>query len=326
MSEPILSVRDLTISFPRRAAPPVTVVDRVGFDVMPGEIVGIVGESGSGKSLTARSVLQLIPKTARVAGSIRFRGEDVLEMSPAKVRAMRGAEVSMVFQDPMTSFNPVMRIGDQIAEAMTMHGRRATPAKIAELLSRVGIVDPEQRARSYPHEFSGGMRQRALTAMAIANDPALLIADEPTTALDVTVQDQIMQLMRDLNRTSGTAILLITHNIAVVASMCQRVVVMYAGRIVEDGPMDSVLSNPQHPYTWSLMQSVPRIDRAAERLVAIKGQPPDPAEPLSGCKFHPRCPWATRECAEAEPELQQVAPFHSVRCWAPIGNTAASTQ
>jgi peptide/nickel transport system ATP-binding protein len=312
MSEPVLSIRDLSVSFPHA-----TVVDGVGFDVMPGEIVGVVGESGSGKSMTARSVLRLLPKIARITGSIRFRGQEVLAMSPREIRAMRGALVSMVFQDPMTSFNPVLRIGDQIAEAMTLHGktnRKTVAERVSALLASVGISNPKARARAYPHEFSGGMRQRALTAMAVANGPALLIADEPTTALDVTVQDQILQLMRDLNEKSGTAILLITHNIAVVASLCQRLIVMYAGRVVEDGPADAVLTKPRHPYTWALLQSVPRLDRTQDgpdmRLIAIKGQPPDPAEPLSGCKFHPRCPWVEERCTTAEPPLEA-----GVRCW-----------
>jgi oligopeptide/dipeptide ABC transporter ATP-binding protein len=299
---------------------------------MPGEIVGVVGESGSGKSMTARSVLRLLPRTAEVQGSIRFRGDEILEMSANEIRAMRGALVSMVFQDPMTSFNPVLRIGDQIAEAIAIHarggnstGRTSLGERVAGLLARVGIADPKARARSYPHEFSGGMRQRALTAMAVANGPALLIADEPTTALDVTVQDQILRLMRDLNQQSGTAILLITHNIAVVASLCQRLIVMYAGRVVEDGPTDEVLSAPQHPYTWSLLQSVPRIDRASGRLTAIKGQPPDPAAPLAGCKFHPRCPRAEQRCGEEEPPLEHVAPSHAARCWVRTHKTAAAT-
>jgi oligopeptide/dipeptide ABC transporter ATP-binding protein len=309
---PVLSVKDLRVSFPAA-----TVVDGVSFDVMPGEIVGVVGESGSGKSMTAKSVLRLLPKTATLTGSVRFRGDEVLAMSPAQIRAMRGALVSMVFQDPMTSFNPVLRIGDQIAEAMTLHAkvpRKTLRERVAGLLESVGIANPDQRARAYPHEFSGGMRQRALTAMAVANGPALLIADEPTTALDVTVQDQILQLMRDLNAQSGTAILLITHNIAVVASLCQRLIVMYAGRVVEDGPTDEVLTSPRHPYTWSLLQSVPRLDRAADRLIAIQGQPPDPAAPPAGCRFHPRCPWVEDRCTTAEPTLDEVASGHHVRC------------
>ena len=326
---PILAVRDLHIAFPRAAAPPVTVVEGVNFDVMPGEIVGLVGESGSGKSMTARSVLRLVPKSAELRGSIRFRGDEILDMSPDEIQAMRGALVSMVFQDPMTSFNPVLRIGDQIGEAITIHeraGRKSLGERVAGLLASVGIAKPKERARAYPHEFSGGMRQRALTAMAVANGPALLIADEPTTALDVTVQDQILQLMRDLNERSGTAILLITHNIAVVASLCRRLIVMYAGRVVEDGPADAVLSAPQHPYTWSLLQSVPRVDRPVGRLTAIKGQPPDPAAPPAGCKFHPRCPWAVKRCGEQEPPLEKLDPSHAVRCWVKMSNIAAAAQ
>ena len=201
-------------------------------------------------------------------------------MRPERLRAFRGADVAMIFQDPMTSFNPVLRVGDQIAEAIAIYhpaARRTLAGRVKDLLARVGIANPRQRARDYPFQFSGGMRQRALTAMAVANGPALLIADEPTTALDVTVQDQIMRLMRDLNRESGTAILLITHNIAVVASLCQRVIVMYAGRVVEDGPVETVFASPRHPYTKLLLRSVPRIDRSLGRLVAIDGQPPDPA-------------------------------------------------
>jgi oligopeptide/dipeptide ABC transporter ATP-binding protein len=204
---------------------------------------------------------------------------------------------------------------------MALHGkveRRTLRERTWSLLESVGIANPTQRARAYPHEFSGGMRQRALTAMAVANGPALLIADEPTTALDVTVQDQILQLMRDLNEKSGTAILLITHNIAVVASLCRRLVVLYAGRVMEDGPTEALLANPRHPYTWSLLRSVPRLDRPTERLVAITGQPPDPAAPPPGCMFQPRCPRAVARCAEAEPPLGAVGPGHHVRCWRPM--------
>ena len=331
MTAPVLSVRELGVSFPRKGAPPTTVVDGVSFDIMPGEIVGIVGESGSGKSMTARSVLRLLPKSAELSGSIRFRGREIPEMTDEEIRDMRGALVSMVFQDPMTSFNPVLRIGDQIAEAIALHdrersGRRALRDRVASLLAMVGIADPAERARSYPHEFSGGMRQRALTAMAVANSPALLIADEPTTALDVTVQDQVLSLLRELNEGSGTAILLITHNIAVVASLCRRVIVMYAGRVIEDGPTDDVLTAPRHPYTWSLLQSVPRLDQAGKRLTAIKGQPPDPATPLAGCKFHPRCPWAEQRCGEREPPLSPLGQAHGVRCWLPMNGIAAAAQ
>lgn len=326
--EPVVSVRDLTIEITRKDAPPFAVVDGVSFDVRPGAIVGIVGESGSGKSMTARAILRLFPKVARVrSGSVRFLGDDVFRKSPARMREMRGGQAAMVFQDPMTSFNPVLRIGAQIEEALQLHAKRAVrtsfSSKVFSLLNLVGIPSPQERARAYPHEFSGGMRQRALTAMAVANGPALLIADEPTTALDVTVQDQIMDLMRDLNERSGTAILLITHNIAVVASLCSRVIVMYAGRVVEDGPTDVVLSNPQHPYTALLLRSVPRIDHDQDRLVAISGQPPDPAALPSGCKFHPRCPRAEACCAQTEPALDEMHPSHRARCWFPMQTQSA---
>ena len=320
---PVLSVRDLTISFPHASGRRVTVVDTVGFDVMPGEIVGLVGESGSGKSITARAVLRLLPPSAVVSGQVRLSGEDVALMTEKRLRALRGSAVSMIFQDPMTSFDPVHRIGSQIAEAIAAHRpgrRRAWSQQVGGLLAQVGIAPA--RGRAYPHELSGGMRQRAMIAMAVANGPALMIADEPTTALDVTVQDQVMQLMRDLNQTLSTAILLITHNIAVVASLCTRLIVLYAGRVVEDGPTASLLAAPRHPYTWSLLRSIPRLDQPAARLVAISGQPPDPANPPSGCQFQPRCPRAVVRCAEAEPPLSALASGHHVRCWRPMDEAA----
>jgi len=314
MTDPVLSVRDLTVRFGE-----VAVVDKVGLDVMPGEIVGLVGESGSGKSVTARAVMRLLPRRAAISGSVRLLGEDIGAMSERRLRALRGSVVSMIFQDPMTSFDPVHRIGAQIAEAITVHARpgwRKATKRVGSLLESVGIAPA--RARAFPHELSGGMRQRAMTAMAVANGPALMIADEPTTALDVTVQDQVMQLMRDLNQSSGTAILLITHNIAVVASLCSRLVVLYAGRVVEDGPTADLLSAPRHPYTTALLRSVPRLDQPATRLVAISGQPPDPANPPSGCMFQPRCERAIARCREAEPPLGAVGAGHHVRCWRPV--------
>jgi oligopeptide/dipeptide ABC transporter ATP-binding protein len=315
--DPVLSVRDLTVSFPHASGRRVTVVDKVGFDVMAGEIVGLVGESGSGKSITARAVMRLLPGSAAISGQIRLANEDVLAMTEKRLRALRGSVVSMIFQDPMTSFDPVHRIGAQIKEAIAVHRpRHRLAAQVGSLLARVGIAPA--RGRAFPHELSGGMRQRAMTAMAIANGPALMIADEPTTALDVTVQDQILQLMRDLNAGSGTAILLIAHNIAVVASLCSRLIVLYAGRVVEDGPADALLTEPRHPYTWSLLRSVPRLDKPTDRLVAIAGQPPDPAERPAGCQFQPRCPRAVSRCAEMEPPLAAIATGHHVRCWRPM--------
>ena len=319
--EPVLSVRDLTVSFPHGHGRRVTVVDKVGFDVMPGEIVGLVGESGSGKSITARAVMRLLPKNAVIGGLVQLAGEDVMAMTEKRLRALRGSVVSMIFQDPMTSFDPVHRIDAQIKEAIAVHrpGRGLT-AQVGLLLSRVGIAPA--RGRAFPHELSGGMRQRAMTAMAVANGPALMIADEPTTALDVTVQDQVMQLMRNLNAASGTAILLITHNIAVVASLCSRLIVLYAGRVVEDGPAEALLTAPRHPYTWSLLRSVPRLDRPADRLVAIVGQPPDPADRPAGCQFQSRCPRAAAKCAETEPPLALTGAGHHTRCWRPMEDAA----
>jgi peptide/nickel transport system ATP-binding protein len=318
---PVLSVRDLRVSFPAA-----TVVDGVSFDVMPGEIVGVVGESGSGKSMTAKSVLRLLPKTAKLTGSVRFRGDEVLAMSPAEIRAMRGALVSMVFQDPMTSFNPVLRIGDQIAEAMTLHAkvpRKTLRERVKALLESVGIANAAQRARAYPHEFSGGMRQRALTAMAVANGPALLIADEPTTALDVTVQAQILELMKVLKTEFYSAIILITHDLGVVAETCDSVVVMYGGQCCEQGSVQDIFYRPEMPYTWGLLGSMPRMDRTRQtRLTPIPGQPPSLIQVPQGCVFHPRCNFRDRvpgnRCVTEHPDLRDVGTGgHSARCHIP---------
>jgi oligopeptide/dipeptide ABC transporter ATP-binding protein len=232
----------------------------------------------------------------------------------------------MVFQDPMSSLNPVLRVGDQIAEAIALHAKSPVKnlrGRVLELLRQVGIPGATEKVRSYPHEYSGGMRQRAMIAMAVANAPALLIADEPTTALDVTIQDQIMALLRELNQSSGAAVLLITHNVAVVASLCSRVIVMYAGRIVEEAPTSTIFASAEHPYTWSLLRAAPRIDQAdAGRLLAIEGQPPNPRALPTGCKFHPRCPVAVPRCREAEPPLEEIQPGHRVRCWVLMSNAA----
>jgi peptide/nickel transport system ATP-binding protein len=324
---PIVAVRNLRVAFNRPDGTSYPVVDDVSFDIGADEIVGIVGESGSGKSLTARSILRLTPRGGKVTGSVRFQDREIFDLPEAELQKLRGGKIAMVFQDAMTSFNPVLRIGDQIEETLVLHNaaaaRRTLADRVVGLLERVGIVGARQRAHAYPHEFSGGMRQRALTAMALANDPILLIADEPTTALDVTVQDQIMDLMRDLNTRNRTAILLITHNIAVVASLCSRVIVMYAGRVVEDGPVDDVLTRPSHPYTVSLLKSVPRLEKSSGRLTAIAGQPPDPTALPSGCKFTPRCSCAIAKCTEIEPSLDAVGASHRVRCWLPMNTETA---
>jgi oligopeptide transport system ATP-binding protein len=257
-----------------------------------------------------------------VGGKILYgegiKQQDVVKMSDEDIREFRGNDVAMIFQDPMTSLNPVLRVGFQIREAMTAHERFSADQaqqRVVPLLKKVRIPAPEQRQKSYPHQFSGGMRQRAMIAMGLSNEPSLLIADEPTTALDVTVQAQIIELLRDLNHELGTAIILITHNLAVVASLCTRVIVMYAGRVVEEGETKQIFKNPQHPYTWSLLQSIPRIDETRhEKLLTIAGLPPDLTNPPPGCKFHPRCPYMVPACLEADPPLFDVGPRHGAAC------------
>jgi peptide/nickel transport system ATP-binding protein len=323
---PLLAVQGLRTSFPGSSGP-LHVVEDVSFSIGPGELVAMVGESGSGKSITALSMMRLVPRPGRITGgSITFRGRDVRAMPPAALRGMRGRDIAMIFQDPMTSLNPVLSIGDQISEAMRLHRivpAREVPARTIALLRQVGIPSPETRVRSYPHEFSGGMRQRVMIAIALANNPALLIADEPTTALDVTVQAQIVSLLRRLNTELNTAVLLITHNVALVARLCQRMIVMYAGRVVEEGPTATLFAAPQHPYTWSLLRAVPGIEgKRGTRLVAVPGQPPDPRERGKGCKFEPRCPFRIARCAEAEPPLAPVGPQQNARCWVLMRNVA----
>jgi peptide/nickel transport system ATP-binding protein len=320
-----LAVEGLTTSFPSESGA-LHVVENLSFSMEPGEIVAMVGESGSGKSITALSILRLVPQPGQIsAGRVMFRGRDICTMPAEALRDMRGNDIAMVFQDPMTSLNPVLSVGQQIGEAMRLHRRipaRDVAARSVALLQQVGIPAPEQRLKSYPHEFSGGMRQRVMIAMALANNPALLIADEPTTALDVTVQAQIVALLRMLNSELGTAVLLITHNVALVARLCQRMVVMYAGRVVEEGTTLALFAAPQHPYTWSLLRSVPGAEgRRGTRLVAIAGQPPDPRERAAGCKFQPRCPFRIERCATEEPALVEVAPQQQARCWVLMRNT-----
>lgn len=322
----LLEIEGLVVEFASPDGSKFRAVDRVDLTIAAGEVVAVVGESGSGKSVTARSILRLVPHPGRIrAGRIMFQGLDILRMPEAKVRQLRGQKIAMVFQDPMTSLNPVQRVGVQLAEAISLHTKLSASAvgkRVMHLLGRVGIPATAERARSFPHEYSGGMLQRAMIAMGVANCPALLIADEPTTALDVTIQDQIITLMRELNRASGTAILLITHNVALVASLCARVFVMYAGRIVEQGPTETIFNSPQHPYTWSLLRSVPRIDTGQKRLLAIRGHPPNPRALPSGCKFHPRCPFSIPRCSENEPALERVAEGHAVRCFVMMKNVA----
>jgi len=320
----LLQVEDLHTQFYTTRGV-VKAVDGVSLHIDAGETLGVVGESGCGKTMTALSILRLLPDPGKItSGRILFRGKDVTKMDDDEIRDFRGNDVAMIFQDPMTSLNPVTKIGRQIEEAMTAHKRftdQLAKARVIELLTRVRVPAAASRVKDYPHQFSGGMRQRAMIAMGLSNEPALLIADEPTTALDVTVQAQIIQLMKQLNRELGTAMMLITHNMALVASLCQRIVVMYAGRVVEEGPVEQIFNSPQHPYTWSLLRSVPRVDQARkERLVSIRGLPPDLANPPPGCKFHPRCPFVVDKCRVAEPELSEVGVNQNARCWVLMRN------
>jgi peptide/nickel transport system ATP-binding protein len=327
--DPILSVRDLRTWFMTDAGP-VRAVDGVSFDLHPGETLGIVGESGSGKSVCAKSIIRLLDAPARiVGGQILFRGKDLAALSEEGIRAVRGREIAMVFQDPMTSLNPVLRIAKQLVEAMTAHGRFAADAagvRAIDLLRRMGVAAPERAVRSYPHQYSGGMRQRVMLAMGFSNEPAVLIADEPTTALDVTIQAQILDLLRGLNRDMGTAVILISHDLGVIANVCSRVLVMYAGEVVEQGAPEDLLSDPKHPYTWALLHAAPRIDAEStdRRLVTIEGQPPDGRAWPEGCRFRARCPFAVAACA-AHPELLEVAPGRHARCWVTQGGGVLRT-
>jgi len=309
----------------------VTAVDGVSFEVDRGETVGIVGESGSGKTMTALSILRLVPEPGRItAGRILFGEKDVVHMTDEEIREFRGADVAMIFQDPMTSLNPVLKVGFQVEEAMAAHNRFTRGQahdRVIPMLQRVRIPDAPARVRDYPHQFSGGMRQRAMIAMGLSNEPSLLIADEPTTALDVTVQASIIELLRDLNREMGAAVILITHNMSVIASLCQRVIVMYAGRIVEEGPTRAIFKNPEHPYTWSLLRSIPRVDeRTHEKLVSISGLPPDLSNPPPGCRFHPRCRYRVDRCFTDEPDLIDVGASQRARCWVLMRNVLAESK
>ena len=300
-------------------------VDGVSFHVDEGETLAIVGESGCGKSVTAMSLMRLIPEPpGKIAGSVRFQGKDLLQLSEREMRAIRGNDISMIFQEPMTSLNPVLTVGRQIGETLRMHqglDKQAAEARAIEMLNLVGIPEPARRVREYPHQLSGGMRQRVMIAMALACNPKLLIADEPTTALDVTVQASIIELLRDLNRERGMAIILITHNLAVVASLCTRVIVMYAGRVVESGTTRQIFNSPQHPYTWSLLRSLPRVDELKhDRLLNIRGLPPDMTNLPAGCKFNPRCRFRVERCMREEPPLGEVDPGQLARCWVLMRN------
>lgn len=326
--EPLLKIEGLRTEFSTHSGL-VTAVAGAGYQVARGETVGVVGESGSGKSVTVASILGLLPpKTAQVtAGTAMFNGRDLLAMSESQLRRVRGAEIGLIFQDPMTAFNPVMTVGAQIAESLREHGeysRASAKRRVAELLAEVGIPDPAHRASQYPHEFSGGMRQRAMIAMAIANRPALIIADEPTTALDVTVQAQILDLLRTVQRESDAALILITHDFGVIAEVVDRVVVMYSGRVVESADVDTAFHAPVHPYTSGLLRSLPVIDRRVPELPTIGGQPPNPLHLPVGCAYTPRCDRShgRPECG-VEPPLVEVGDEHRAACH--FSNEAVTT-
>jgi oligopeptide/dipeptide ABC transporter ATP-binding protein len=323
MAEQLLDVKDLQVRFATEDGI-VRAVDGVSFTLDRGEVLGIVGESGSGKSVTAMTILGLTRGTnTRYEGEILYKGQNLLTQSESSLRAVRGAEIAMIFQDPMTSLNPVYKVGAQIVEAILAHEdvpARTAKGRAVELLRQVGIPNPQQRVDDYPHQFSGGMRQRAMIAMALSCNPDVLIADEPTTALDVTIQAQILELIDKLKDDFDSAVIMITHDLGVVAEVADEILVMYAGRVVEHGEKREVFYDPQHPYTWGLLGSIPRLDRPKpKRLHSIQGSPPSLINPPAGCKFRPRCPHAFEKCQE-EPALENrvATKGHLDRCWLTI--------
>lgn len=316
----LLEIKDLQTQF-FTSAGTVKAVDGVSYTVEQGETVAVVGESGSGKSVTAMSIMRLIPWPPGkiVGGSIMFDGQDLLALSEDEMRSIRGRDIGMIFQEPMTSLNPVLTIGMQLTEPMIAHlnmTQEEATAKAVDLLGLVGISEPERRLVQYPHHLSGGMRQRVVIAMALACDPKLIIADEPTTALDVTIQAQILELMKNLTRDLGVAMIIITHNLGVVARYADRVNVMYAGRIIESGNASDIYHRPRHPYTLALLKSVPRMDRQrTDKLDPVDGQPPDLTQLDEGCSFRPRCRFATDQCAKSFPVLEEIEPGHTSACF-----------
>jgi oligopeptide/dipeptide ABC transporter ATP-binding protein len=319
---PLLEVEGLRVDFKTNRGT-VYAVNGISFAIDPGETLGIVGESGCGKSVTSLAILGILPRAGKVsAGTVRFEGQDLTELSDRRLRRIRGKEIAMIFQDPMTSMNPVLTVGRQIREALETHfglSRGAAEKRAAELLDQVGIPSPKARLRDYPHQFSGGMRQRAMIAMALACEPKLLIADEPTTALDVTIQAQILDLLRSLVADRDTALVMITHDLGVVAGMCERVNVMYAGMFVETGSADQVFDTPRHPYTLGLLQSVPRLDAPRGRkLRPISGSPRDMLSAPAACPFAPRCAYEVPQSREEVPALVEVERGHRVACFNPV--------
>jgi oligopeptide/dipeptide ABC transporter ATP-binding protein len=318
---PLLEVKNLTVEFPTDDGV-VHAVDDVSFTVRGNETLGIVGESGSGKSVTSMAILGLLPKTANITGEVLFRGQNILGAPEKELEKLRGAQIAMIFQDALAALNPVYKVGKQIGEAILVHQDLSTKEveeRVVELLEIVGIPNPRDRAKNYPHEFSGGMRQRAMIAMSIANDPDLLIADEPTTALDVTIQAQVLDVLERIQDRTSSSIMLITHDLGVVAGVADRVLVMYAGRQVEQGDVDQIFYEPRHPYSAGLLASLPRLDRRSDknsRLYRIVGQPPSMIMLPPGCAFHPRCPRAVvpGPCDQERPELRTIGPDHRSAC------------
>jgi oligopeptide/dipeptide ABC transporter ATP-binding protein len=314
---PILEVRDLRVELPLSRGT-VHAVDGASLTVTPGEAFGLVGESGCGKSMTLRAIMGLLPRPGHiVGGQVLFEGEDLVSAPAGRLRQVRGGSIAMIFQEPMTALNPVMRVGDQIAEGPQVHlglSRTAARERALDLMRRVGIPDPIRRARAYPHELSGGLRQRIMIAIALSCDPKLILCDEPTTALDVTIQDQILKLLLNLRREFGVSVVFVTHDLAVVAQTCERLAVMYAGQIVETGTVDEVFRAPRHPYTLGLLRSVPDFDSVQDSLSAIQGAPPDLVMPPPGCRFHPRCPFAQDDCVSGEFPLRPLSAGRATAC------------
>ena len=315
----ILQVKDLHTSFATDAGE-VRAVNGVSFNLEPGKTLGIVGESGSGKSVTSYSIMQILAETGKITGGeVLYRGEDISKWNEKQMQKFRGEKCSIIFQDPMTSLNPVFTIGNQLMEAILLHtdkDKKQARERAIEMLTLVGVNEPESRLKQYPHELSGGMRQRVMIAMALVCEPDILIADEPTTALDVTIQAQILDLMKDLQKKTGMGIIFITHNLGVVADICDKVSVMYAGKIVEQGPVDDIFYEPAHPYTKGLLRSMPRVDAESyERLIPIEGTPVDMLNPPEGCPFAPRCEHCMKICLKKMPPYVEVGEKHRSACW-----------
>lgn len=317
--ETILEIKDLCVQF-KTAEGTVTAVDHLDYCLHKGEKLGIVGESGSGKSVSSLGVMQLIPNPPGeiTGGEIIYKGKNLVKASEREMQKIRGNEISMIFQEPMTSLNPIIRCGKQIAESLQLHRglkKKEAMEEAIKMMKAVGIANPEVRAYEYPHQMSGGMRQRVMIAMALACRPQILIADEPTTALDVTIQAQILDLIRELNESMETSVLFITHDLGVVSELCDTVIVMYTGHIVEQAPVEELFRNPKHPYTEGLLHAIPRITKDRPPLTTIEGMVPNPTEKIEGCSFSPRCPHATEQCRKAEPPMIQIEEERSVRCW-----------